>query len=223
MTDPGRSAIAAAHWLPIYESLVQGLLHAMNNRVAALSGIVQLHEAGLSTGDEGMQQLTAEVEKCRGLMAMLRGGVGARTSRREPARMSEGLRAAADLLAYHLEARQAQFTAPEDSGDVEPVYLWGGDAMRLGLLALLAVARGAGKGGAVTAAVARLADETVVSVTAPGSVDHLRATLEFEALQQAVTAEGGTLGAAAGGENSVLLTLALPGLSKATARPITPH
>jgi hypothetical protein len=210
--------VTPAQWLPVHEALVQGLLHALNNRVAALSGIVQLHEAQLSTAGEGMQQLASEVEKLRGLMQLMRQGVGARSSRREPVRMGEALRAAATLLPYHLEARQVHFTAPDDAMDVEPVYLWNGDAQRLGVLAFLAMARSAGRGGGVTAAVARVLEETVVTVTGPGSVDDLREAPEFVALAEAASREGGTATCAAGPAGSVLLTLALPGLTKATAR-----
>ncbi len=219
MSGSPPSAVTPAQWLPVQEALVQGLLHALNNRVAALSGIVQLYEAQLSTGEEGMQQLAGEVEKLRTLMQVLRNGLASRSSRREPVRISEALRMAATLLAYHLEARQAHYTAPDDAIDVEPVYLWNGDALRFALLAYLAAARGAGRAGGVTASVARVLDETVVTVTAPGRVDELRATPEYLALQEAAGHEGGMATAVAGPEGSVLLTFALPGLTKATARP----
>lgn len=214
----GRSAVAPEQWLPVYEALMQGLVHACNNRVAALSGITQLHEAQLSTSDEGMQQLAGEVERFRQLMGMFRMATSPRGTRREPARMGEALRGAVSLLTYHLDARQAQFTAPEDAPDVEPVYLLTGDALRFSLLAYLAAAAGAGKGGGVTAAVARVADETVVTVTAPGQEAELRARPEYAALADAAAREGGSLRSTSGPEGSVLLMLSLPGLQKATAR-----
>ena len=218
MSATGRSAIAAEHWLPVYTAMVQGLVHACNNRVAALSGITQLYEAQLSTSDEGMQQLSGEVERLRQLMQMFRLATASGGARREPARMGEALRSAAALMAYHLEARQAQFTAPEDSPDVEPVLLLTGDPLRFALLAYLAAAAGAGKGGGVTASVARVLDETLVTITAPGREADLRARAEFVALEQAAEREGGSLRSAPGPEGSVLLLLALPGLQKATAR-----
>ncbi|WKW10961.1 hypothetical protein Strain138_000194 [Pseudogemmatithrix spongiicola] len=218
MNAPGHSAVAAEHWLPVHTALVQGLVHACNNRVAALSGITQLYEAQLSTSEEGMQQLGGEVERMRQLMAMFRLVSATGGSRREPARMGEALRSAAALLAYHLEARQAQFTAPEDSPDVEPVLLLTGDPLRFALLAYLAAAAGAGKGGGVTASVARVLDETLVTITAPGREADLRAREEFTALAQAAEREGGSLRSAPGPDGSVLLLLALPGLQKATAR-----
>lgn len=218
MSGDGQSAVSPARWLPVHEALVQGLVHACNNRVAALSGISQLHEAQLSTSDEGMQQLSGEVERLRQLMGLFRLVASAGGTRREPARMGEALRAAASLLAYHLDVRQAQFTAPEDSPDVEPVYLLLGDALRFALLGYLAAAAGAGKGGGVTASVARVMDETLVTISAPGREAELRERPEFVALAEAAEREGGSLRATSGPDGSVLLMLTLPGLQKATAR-----
>lgn len=199
------------------DALMQGLVHACNNRVAALSGISQLHEVQLSTGDEGMQQLAGEVEKLRSLMGLFRSLLAGRAARREPARMGEALQTAAALLAYHLDVRQAHFDAPQESGEVEPVLLWPGDAMRFAVLAYLAAAVGAGKA-TVEGVIARVGDETVVSVTSPGTVDSVRASAEFSALQAAAERAGGSAlcGDALG--DHILLTLALPGLTKATAR-----
>lgn len=218
MSAMGRSAIAAEHWLPVHTALMQGLVHACNNRVAALSGITQLYEAQLSSAEEGMQQLTGEVERLRQLMTMFRLVSATGGTRREPARMGESLRSAAALLAYHLEARQAQFTAPDDPPDAEPVLLLTGDPLRFALLAYLAMAASAGKGSGVTASVAKVLDETLVTVTAPGREAELRARAEYVALAQAAEREGGSLRTAPGPEGSVLLLLALPGLQKATAR-----
>lgn len=218
MNGEGRSAIAPTQWLPVHEALVQGLVHACNNRVAALSGIAQLYEAELSTSDEGMQQLGGEVERLRQLMGLFRSVASAVGTRREPARMGEALRAAAALLSHHLEARQAQYTAPEDTPDVEPVYLVLGDPLRFAVLAYLAAGLGAGKGGGVTASVARVLDETLVTITAPGLESALRERPEYRALAEAAEREGGSLRSASGPEGSVLLMLALPGLQKATAR-----
>ncbi len=217
MSEFGKSSIAAEHWLPVYEALVQGLMHALNNRVAALSGIVQLYQAQLSTGDEGMQQLTGEVEKLRQLLTTMRGGLGVRPAKREPMRLGDAFQTAASLLAYHLEARQAQYTAPQDSGDVEPVFLHSADALRFALLTYLAAARATGKGGAVTAVLARLGDDTVVTVTAPGSAAAVKSSVEFAAVAEAAAREGGVASCAEGIGESVLLMLALPGLTKATA------
>lgn len=218
MSGEGRSAVAPAQWLPVYEALMGGLIHACNNRVAALSGITQLYEAELSTSEEGMQQLSGEVEKLRQLMLMFRAASGTGGGRREPTRMAEALRSAAALLVYHHDVRSVQYTAPEDSPDVEPVYLQMGDPLRLALLAYIAVAMGAGKGAGVTASVARVLDETLVTVTAPGSEEQVRARPEYVALAAAAEREGGSLACAAGAEGTVMLLLALPGLQKATAR-----
>ncbi len=220
MTMQGRGAhsvFEVSEWAPVQDALMQGLVHACNNRVAALSGISQLYEAQLSTGDEGMQQLSGEVEKLRSLMGLFRSVLAGRAARRDPARMGEALQLAAALLAYHLDARHVHFEAPQESGDVEPVLLWPGDAMRFAVLAYLAASVGAGKA-TVEGVIARVGDETVVSVSSPGTVDGVRASAEFAALAAAAERAGGSaLCGAAPGEH-VVLTLALPGLTKATAR-----
>lgn len=211
-----RSEFEASEWQPVQDALLHGIVHACNNRVAALGGIAQLYEAQLSSGDEGMQQLTGEVEKFRALMGMFRLVLSGRVERREPARMGEALQSAAGLLAYHLDARQSKFVAPEESGDVEPVLLWPGDALRFAVMAFLAASAGAGKG-TVEGAIARVGDETVVSVTAPGTVEAVMQRAEFIALQAAARLGGSALCGAESGEH-VMLTLALPGITKATAR-----
>jgi hypothetical protein len=212
-----RSAFEASEWAPVQDALMQGLVHACNNRVAALGGISQLYEAQLSTGDEGMQQLSGEVEKLRTIMGLFRSVLVGRTARRDPARMGEALQSAAALLAYHLDVRQSHFEAPQESGDVEPVLLWPGDAMRFAVMAYLAAAVGAGKA-TVEGVIARVGDETVVSVTAPGTVENVTASVEFAALEAAAKRTGGSALCGAGPGEHVVLTLALPGLTKATAR-----
>lgn len=149
------STFEAAEWMPVGESLMQGLVHACNNRVAALSGISQLYDADLSTGDEGMRSLAGEIEKLRSLMSLFRLVLSGRPERREPARMGEAMQAAVSVLAYHLDARQSKLEAPAESGDVEPVLLWPGDSLRFAVLAYLAVTPDAGKS-PVVGAIARV-------------------------------------------------------------------
>lgn len=216
-SDTTRSSIRADDWLPVHQALLAGLVHACNNRVAALSGIAQLYEARLSTGDEGMQQLLGEVEKLRALMGLFRLALNGRSARREPSRMGEALQTAATLLAHHLDARHSRFDAPPESGDVEPVMLWPGDAVRFAVLALLAAGSDAGKG-TVESTIARVGDETVVAITAPGSEGVVMARSEFAALAYACEREGGTVNCASISAGTILLTLALPGMTKASAR-----
>lgn len=211
------SSFPAAEWMPVEESLLQGLVHACNNRVAALSGISQLYEAELSTGDEGMRALAGEIEKLRGLMSLFRLVLSGRPERREPARMGEAMQAAVSVLAHHLDARQAKLEAPAESGDVEPVLLWPGDSLRFAVLAYLAMTPDAGKG-PVVGAIARVGDETVFSVSATGTAERVRAQDAFRVLQAAAQREGGSAQCGVSIDGEVILTCSLPGISKATAR-----
>jgi len=211
------SVFEAAEWVPFEQALLQGLVHACNNRVAALSGISQLYEADLSSGAESMRALVSEVERLRTLMQLFRTVLSGRPERREPARMGEAMQSAVALLAYHLDARQAKLEAPSESGDVEPVLLWPGDALRFATLAYLAVSADAGKS-AVVGALARVGSETVVSVTTAGDVTRVQAREEFRVLQAAAARADGSAQCAAIAAGEVMLTLAIPGISKATAR-----
>lgn len=217
MTGAARhSVFEAAEWMPVEQALLQGLVHACNNRVAALSGISQLYEADLASGAESMQALGGEIQRLRTLMQLFRTVLIGRPERREPARMGEAMQSAVAVLAYHLDARQAKLEAPSELGDVEPVLLWPGDALRFATLAYLAVCVDAGKA-AVVGALARVGSETVVSVTTAGDVARVQAREEFRVLQVAAERAGGSAQCAAIAEGEVMLTLAIPGLSKATA------
>lgn len=211
------SVFDIAHWALVQETLLHGLVHACNNRVAALGGISQLYEAQLSTGEEGMEQLSGEVEKFRSLMALFRAALSGGGQRREPSRMGEALQSAVALLPFHIQVRQCQFEAPAESGDVEPVLLWPGDALRFALMSYVAVGVGAGKA-TVSGAIARVGDETVVTVTAPGAVEAVATRMEFAALKVAADRAGGSAQCGEGMGGLVMLTVALPGITKATAR-----
>jgi hypothetical protein len=216
--NPLHSAFRVEEWYPVHDALLQGLVHACNNRVAALAGLVQLHEADLATPQEGMAQLGAEVEQLRVLMGQFRALAGTRSARRDPARIGEALQQAVALLGYHLEARQAQFEVAEEVGHVEPVLLCYGDAVRFAVVAFLA-ARGATERGTVRAAVVRVGDETVVTLSGQGDIGEVQESRAYRALAAAAERERGAARIAATSSGAFEMTLALPGLSKAAARP----
>lgn len=72
MPDPGRPPDAgAAEWLALSESLVRGLVHALNNRLTALSALAELS----AMGDEQFtvdRVLPAEVLRLQELSALFR-------------------------------------------------------------------------------------------------------------------------------------------------------
>src|SRR5690606_17435651 len=92
-------AVSAADWASVSDACLQGVVHACNNRVAALGGIVQLQDHKLASAEEGFASLREEVVRFRALMELLRALMARKGEKREPARMVEALRAAAALLA----------------------------------------------------------------------------------------------------------------------------
>jgi hypothetical protein len=217
--QPWYSSVAADDWAPVHDALLQGVVHACNNRVAALGGIVQLQEHALATPQEGFASLKAEVPRLRAMMELFRALMARRGDKREPARLSECARGAAALLAHHPVARQWTVRVDDEPADAEPVLLWPTDALRFALLLLLAAGGGTPSGGELRVSVLRNGKRTTASVVAAGSAAAVAASPEFLALQRAAEREGGTLVAAEyGGSDGVQVTLSLYGLTAASSR-----
>lgn len=216
MSAPVRTAVAADDWAPVHDALLAGVVHACNNRVAALGAIVQLQESGLATPDEGIEALTAEVRKLREMMELLRALMLRPGTRKEPQRFGDALRGAAALLAHHITARQWKVSIADEAPDAEPVLLFPSDPIRLAVLALLATGAGA-PAGELRVTVLRNGRYTDISIVADTAVAAVEARAEFAALARAAEREGGSVRCRAyAGEGSAKLTLALPGLSAAS-------
>jgi hypothetical protein len=218
LKQPWHSSVGADEWALVHEALLQGVVHASNNRVAALSGIVQLQEHALATPQEGLASLKLEVPRLRAMMELFRALMARRGDKREPARLSECVRGAAALLAHHPVGRQWTVRVDDEPEDAEPVLLWPTDAMRFAVLLLLA-AGGNAPAGELRVSILRSGKRTTASVVAEGKAAAVAASPEFLALKRAAEREGGTLAAAAyGGSDGVQVTLTLLGLTAAAAR-----
>lgn len=216
--QPWYSSVAADDWAPVHDALLQGVVHACNNRVAALGGIVQLQEHALATPQEGLASLKTEVPRLRAMMELFRALMARRGDKKEPARLGECARGAAALLAHHPVARQWSVRVDDEPADAEPVLLWPTDALRFALLLLLA-AGGDAPSGELRVSILREGKRTRASVVAAGNAQAVSASTEFLALQRAAEREGGKLTVADyGGSGGVEVTLTLLGLSAASAR-----
>jgi hypothetical protein len=216
--QPWYSSVAADDWAPIHDALLQGVVHACNNRVAALGGIVQLQDHALATPQEGFASLKAEVPRLRAMMELFRALMARRGDKREPVRLSECARGAAALLEHHPVARQWTVRVDDEPADAEPVLLWPTDALRFALLLLLA-AGGDAPSGELRVSVLRNGKRTTASVVTTGNAAAAEASAEFLALRRAAEREGGTLVATTyGGHEGVQVTLTLLGLAAAAAR-----
>jgi hypothetical protein len=213
--EPARSAVSAETWAPVSDALLRGLVHAANNRIAAMGGILQLQEMGLSTAEEGIESVRDEFAKLRTLMVRFRELSSKRGEAKGAAVMGDALQGAALMLAQHSAARQWKLTIMEAPSDVEPVLLWPSDPLRFAVLLLLA-AGGPGLGAELMVTTLQNGASVEVSVIAPMPVATVLARPEFVGLQQAAVAEGGSLTATGMNEKaSVTVTLALPGISSA--------
>jgi hypothetical protein len=211
------SSVSAEEWAPVHDALLQGVVHACNNRVAALGGIVQLQEHALATPQEGLASLKNEVPRLRAMMELFRSLMARRGDKREPARLSECVRSAAALLAHHPVARQWTVRVNDEPADAEPVLLWPTDQVRFAILLLLS-AGGDAPSGELRVSVLKSGKRTSVSVVATGSATAAAASAEFVALKRAAEREGGTLEVAAyGGVGGVQVTLTLLGLTASAA------
>ncbi len=212
-TGNGRSAVSAEVWAPVSDALLHGLVHTAHNRIAALGGILQLQELDLATPKEGIQSVRDEFAKLRTLMERFRDLSTKRGEAKGAAVMGDALKAAALMLAQHGVARQWKLNITEAPSDVEPVLLWPSDPLRFAVLLLLA-AGGPGPGAELMVTTLQNGASVEVTVISPMPVAEVLARPEFIGLQQAAAAEGGSLTAVGINENaSVMVTLALPGLS----------
>lgn len=208
------SSVRAEDWAPIYDDLMHGVVHAANNRIAALGGIVQLQEHKLSTPQETFDSLRDEVERLRSLMAKFRSLTVPPGARREPVRLGDALLVAAELLAHHAVARNWTITLTDEPPGVEPVLLWPADPLRCATLLLLA-AGATRANGELFVTFSDADGMSVAGVVAANDRAAVEASRAFRALRDAAVAERGTLECSALGDAQLELRLSLPGLARA--------
>lgn len=206
------TAFTPADWLPVQEGLLRGLNHALSNRLSSLGAIAMLVE-GTGTLDERMQAAFAsDVEKFSDLLTLYRLLPTEPTPRRDAVRLEDALAKARALLEHHPDCRNITFDVGAAAKGGEPVTLSGRDAIRAAVTLLLAVVRGAGGSGAITASVT-VADGWVhVTARAPRADPAIAASDECAALSRFAQAEGGRVEPAPDS-----LVLVLSGLSRARA------
>ncbi len=219
MSHDARSSVAAADWLPVQQRLVEGVSHALSNRVAALMGVTQLLELRLVSLDESARTLGGEVAQLRAQVNLLRALGPESGERREPVRVGDAVRQAAALLSQDREARSHAFAMAAESPDTPPLLLWRADHVRLGVLLLLTVSDGAPE--AITVAVrAEAGPQGAVRIiaTTPLAPEAVRRASTYGVLARLVETEGGRISSAAAPEGTTALELSLPGLGGASAR-----
>lgn len=217
MTGAARSSFADTDWLPLQESLLRGLNHALSNRLASIGALSMLLDAGERMDERLQQMLVADVSRLEGLLGSYRALTTAPEVRREPMRMVDALAKAATLVAQHQDARDLVLEQLVEAPGAEPVHLLSHDPVRASVTLLLAVARSAHDAPAVRVTVE--GGDGLVRVTAArDGADEatIAACREFAMLERFAAAEGGRVSAASTAAGATI-SLTLPGLAQGRA------
>jgi signal transduction histidine kinase len=142
-SPPKDSETVSAEWLTLSDDLLAGVVHALNNRVTALSVFAELINLGDSQLASG-GLLAAEVERLQRVAAQL-AMLSARNQAAEALELDPVLGDAIALHAQHPRMRAIECVV-ERSGELPPVR-----AARWALLRLLLLMVHAAKGAAVAA------------------------------------------------------------------------
>jgi hypothetical protein len=149
-------------WGTVGESLLGGLHHALNNRVAALSAISQVLGAGMPDSGPLVASLSGEVsrmEETIGLLSLLR---RARTRRPEPVQVPELVAGLTPLLAQHNDLKEVVFVATSDPG-VLPVWAERDLLTHVLLTLMVAVGIEAGRDGCRRVRISYRGDDAIVT------------------------------------------------------------
>ena len=103
-------------WGIVGESLLGGVHHALNNRVAALSAIAQVLRAGMNDAAPLVRSLSDEVSRLEGTVAMLTMLRRATSRRPEPVQLPELVATLTPILEQHNDLKETVFVTGEDPG-----------------------------------------------------------------------------------------------------------
>jgi hypothetical protein len=146
MTSPDpRETTALGDWVDLAEGLTRGVVHALNNRITALSGITELATSG--EGDpRAARMIPTELKHLHEVNALLRLLLQERAAA-EGLEVAPVLRDAILLHGHHATLRGVQATLAV-VGEVPPVRVPRWALLRLALLALVSAKQGAVEAGA---------------------------------------------------------------------------
>lgn len=206
-------------WRGVSESLLSGLHHALNNRVAALSAIAQVLGSDIEDASPLVASLTGEVarlEETVSLISLLR---RARSHAPEPVQVPELVAGLATLLAQHNDLKEIGFLCEPDPG-LLPVLVERDLLTRVMLALMTSVGLQAERSGQRQVRVSYAGDEDEVAISVesvaelPGS-DSGGATirrLDARAAGEAVRAMKGTMRTLRGAAGELGYEVRLPTL-----------
>lgn len=149
-------------WAIVGESLLSGVHHALNNRVAALSAISQVLRSGFPDATPLVASLASEVRQLEETVALLSLLRRARTRRPEPVQVHELIGTLPPLLAQHNDLKEITFTAV--SADVLPVWAERDQLTRVLLTLAVAVGLEAERSGCRRVTIAYRGDDEAVTI-----------------------------------------------------------
>jgi hypothetical protein len=181
-------------WRTVGESLLGGIHHALNNRVAALSAISQVLGAGMPDAGPIVASLGGEVDRLEKTVALISLLRRARSRNPEPVQLPELVASLTPLLPHHGDLKEIEFVGDPDPG-ILPVFVERDQLTRVMLVLMTSVGLSAecAGGGRVRVRYRGDADEVVTRVEcepgprraagSPGAVQELDATGAAEVLR----------------------------------------
>ena len=144
-TEPELSADAMREWEGHVEGVLRGVAHALNNRAASVSGVVELWDDPEQQSGATRTALAAEVERLRELVGVVR-AVGAPRGQVEAFEPAEAAAVASAIIGLHADLQARSITIGGASAPPVRVSKW------MLVRALVALAAAAARGRESTAA-----------------------------------------------------------------------
>lgn len=150
-------------WSIVSDTLIGGLQHALNNRVAAVSALSQILAADPVEGRTLIRSLVDEVARLERVVAQLGQLRRSRTPRPEPIQLPDLLAELPALLTHHLHLREVQFITHAES-DLIPVLVEREQLTRILLTLLLSAGLSAERSGSRKVRIDVRGDHDVVAL-----------------------------------------------------------
>lgn len=150
-------------WSIVSDTLLGGLQHALNNRVAAVGALSQILDADPIEGRTLIRSLVDEVHRLEGVVALLGQLRRSRMSLPEPVQLPEAIEELPPLLVHHLHIREVRFVT-HIHGELVPILVERDQLTRILLTLLLSAGLAAARSGSRRVRIDFRGDEDVVEV-----------------------------------------------------------
>ena len=145
-------------WVPLFEDLLRGLVHAMNNRVTALSAFAEL--ASVDDGAMEIDMLRQEIQRLHQVGTFV-STLASRSEELESLELSTTLELALEIHRHHPRMRSVPCTL-ESAGAIMPVRVPRWAILRLALIMIDAAKRAGAESHAAAVAIWLSGDESAV-------------------------------------------------------------